>query len=170
MIAALRGSAGRSDGFHSVSFLSFVRPEAQEGGENEDLLSDVTNTQKGSIASAISGAVVGLMREYTGRGPTRARTYMNEDLISVVLQDTLTMGERSLVRDGEVDLVLASRKAFQRTMSREMIAAVEEHSGRRVLAFLSSNHVDPDIAIESFVLVARAADGVGSENHGTAPG
>lgn len=159
MNAALRGSAGRSDGLHSVSFLSFVRPEAQEGGENEDLLSDVTNTQKGSIASAISGAVVGLMREYTGRGPTRARTYINEDLISVVLQDTLTMGERSLVRDGEVELVLASRKAFQRTMSREMIAAVEEHSGRRVLAFLSANHIDPDIAIESFFLLPRSSDG-----------
>lgn len=119
----------------------------------------MTNTQKGSIASAISGAVVGLMREYTGRGPTRARTYINEDLISVVLQDTLTMGERSLVRDGEIELVLASRKAFQRTMSREMIAAVEEHSRRRVLAFLSANHIDPDIAIESFFLLPRSSDG-----------
>jgi uncharacterized protein YbcI len=129
----------------------------------------VTNTQKGSVASAISAAVVGLMREYTGRGPTRARTYMNEDLISVVLQDTLTMGERSLVRDGEVELVLASRKAFQRTMSREMVAAVEEHTGRHVLAFLSSNHVDPDIAIESFVLVPRSADGATGENGGPEP-
>lgn len=96
------------------------------------------------------------MREYTGRGPTKARTYIHEDLITVVLQDTLTMGERSLVRDGEVDLVLASRKAFQRTMSAQMIAAVERHSGRSVFAFLSDNHVDPDVAIESFVLVPEA--------------
>jgi uncharacterized protein YbcI len=92
------------------------------------------------------------MREYTGRGPTKARTYINDDLISVVLQDTLTMGERSLVRDGEVELVLASRKAFQRTMSTEMIAAVERLSGRKVFAFLSDNHIDPDVAVESFVL------------------
>jgi uncharacterized protein YbcI len=96
------------------------------------------------------------MREYTGRGPTKARTYIDEDLINVVLQDTLTMGERSLVRDGQVDLVLTSRKAFQRTMSSQMIAAVERHSGRRVLAFLSDNHIDPDIAVETFVLVPRA--------------
>jgi uncharacterized protein YbcI len=102
------------------------------------------------------------MREYTGRGPTRARTYIDEDLISVVLQDTLTMGERSLVRDGEVDLVLASRKAFQRTMSRQMIAAVEAHSGRTVLAFLSDNHIDPDVAVESFVLTPRSEDSNGS--------
>ncbi|MCW3018412.1 MAG: hypothetical protein JWN10_720, partial [Solirubrobacterales bacterium] len=138
-------------------------PESQEGGENEDVLSDLANTQKGSMASAISGAVVQLMREYTGRGPTRARTYVNEDLITVVLQDTLTMGERSLVRDGEVDLVLASRKAFQRTMSEQLTAAIEEHSGRHVLAFLSENHIDPDIAIESFVLAPRSEDGVGGE-------
>ena len=104
---------------------------------------------KGSIASAISSVVVQLMREHTGRGPTRARTYINEDLITVVLQDTLTMGERSLVRDGEVDLVLASRKAFQRAMSREMIAAVEKHSRRTVLAFLGDNHIEPDVAVES---------------------
>ena len=65
------------------------------------------------------------------------------------------MGERSLVRDGEVDLVLASRKAFQRAMSREMIAAVEKHSRRTVLAFLGDNHIEPDVAVESFVLVPR---------------
>jgi uncharacterized protein YbcI len=93
------------------------------------------------------------MREYTGRGPTKARTYINDDLITVVLQDTLTMGERSLVRDGEVELVLASRKAFQRTMSVQMIEAVERLSARKVFAFLSDNHVDPDVAVETFVLV-----------------
>lgn len=86
-------------------------------------MSDIPTTPKGSIASAISSAVVQLMREYTGRGPTKARTYIDEDLITVVLQDTLTMGERSLVRDGELDLVLTSRRAFQRTMRSQLIAA-----------------------------------------------
>jgi len=119
-------------------------------------LSDVAETPKGSVSSAISGAVVQLMREYTGRGPTKARTYINEDLITVVLQDTLTMGERSLVRDGEGELVISTRKAFQRTMSSQMIAAVERHSGRNVMAFLSDNHIDPDVAVESFVLVPRS--------------
>ncbi|HEX4115344.1 MAG TPA: DUF2294 domain-containing protein [Solirubrobacteraceae bacterium] len=119
-------------------------------------------TPKGSISAAISSAVVQLMREYTGRGPTKARTYIDEDLITVVLQDTLTMGERSLVRDGEADLVLTSRKAFQRTMSTQMIAAIERHSGRSVYAFLSDNHIDPDIAVETFVL-APLADGEGND-------
>jgi uncharacterized protein YbcI len=131
-------------------------------------LSDSTSTPKGSIASAISGAVVQLMREYTGRGPTKARTYIDEDLITVVLQDTLTMGERSLVRDGEGELVLTSRKAFQRTMSSQMVAAVERHSGRSVFAFLSDNHLDPDVAVESFVLVPRAIDDGDSDVSGSA--
>jgi uncharacterized protein YbcI len=107
----------------------------------------------GSKNAAISRAIVQLLHDYTGRGPTKARTDISEDLISVVLQDTLTMGERSLVRDGRGDLVLTLRSAFQDTMSTQMIAAVEQHSGRRVLAFLSANNIDPDIAIESFVLV-----------------
>jgi uncharacterized protein YbcI len=97
------------------------------------------------------------MHEYTGRGPTKARTYISDDLITVVLQDTLTMGERSLVRDGKAELVIATRKAFQQTMASQLVAAVERESGRQVLAFLSENHVDPDIAVESFVLVPDGA-------------
>jgi len=114
-----------------------------------------------SPAAAISKATVKLLHEYTGRGPTKARTYISEDLISIVLEDTLTMGERSLARDGEKDLVLASRQAFQRTMGADLIAAVERHSGRQVHAFLSGNHINPDVAVESFVLVpgtGRAAN------------
>jgi uncharacterized protein YbcI len=120
-----------------------------------------------SVAGAISKATVKLLLEYTGRGPTKARTYISQDLISVVLQDTLTKGELSLVREGENKLVMETRRAFQRTMSDDMVAAVEEHSGRKVRAFLSDNHIDPDIAVESFVLEpladAPAENGAGAQ-------
>ena len=115
-------------------------------------MSAAENIPQKSIAAAISNATVKLMAEYTGRGPTKARTYISDDLVTVVLQDTLTMGERSLVRDGQAELVIATRKAFQRTMASQLIAAVERESGRKVLAFLSDNHIDPDVAVESFVL------------------
>jgi uncharacterized protein YbcI len=123
----------------------------------------------GSIASSISNAMVRLLSEYTGRGPTKARTYINEDLISIVLQDTLTKGEQSLVRDGNVELVLASRKAYQNTMRADLVTAVEEFSGRKVMAFLSDNHLDPDVAVESFVLTPRSEESSanGSANHAT---
>jgi uncharacterized protein YbcI len=116
----------------------------------------IENPPVGSVTAAISNATVKLLHAYTGRGPTKARTYVNENLITVVLEDTLTMGERSLVLNGEVDLVMATRKAFQRTMGPELVAAVERESGREVYAFLSDNRADPDVAVESFVLVPRA--------------
>ena len=119
----------------------------------------------GTKASAISNATVRLLSEYTGRGPTKARTYISEDLITVVLQDTLTRGERSLVSNGESELVLASRKAYQRTMGASLVASVEEITGRKVIAFLSDNHISPDYAVETFVLEPLAHEaGGGSES------
>lgn len=106
----------------------------------------------GELALRISNTVVRLLAEYTGRGPTKAKTYISDELITVVLRDSLTKGERSLSRKGEVDTVLKTRWAYQQVMSTELIAAVEECSGRRVAAFMSANHIDPDVAIESFLL------------------
>lgn len=119
-----------------------------------------------SPAASISNRVVQLMSSYTGRGPTKAWTSVDEDLISVVLRDTLTKGERSLVSDGRSDLVLGMRKAYQNTMRDELVAAIEQISGRKVHAFLSDNHIDPDIAIESFVMEPRSGDGSGDPSSG----
>ena len=108
-----------------------------------------------SISSAISKAAVALLSEYTGRGPTEARTYIKEDLIIVVLYDTLTSEERAIVRDGGADLVLSARQAFQRAMEPDLSGTVERLSGRTTMACLSHNHLDPDIVVESFVLAPR---------------
>ena len=122
----------------------------------------------GSKAAAISNHVVRTMSEYTGRGPTKARTYINDGVVTVVLQDTLTKGERSLVSDDLDRLVLTMRKAFQGTMRQDLVAGVETILGRRVVAFMSDNHIDPDVAVEVFMLAPRedggprdAADGTG---------
>ncbi len=115
------------------------------------------HTTSGSKGAAISNMVVHTMTEYTGRGPTRARTYFGDDVLTVVLRDTLTKGERSLVGDGLDDLVLVTRKAFQATMREDLINGVEEILGRKVQAFMSDNHIDPDISVEVFVLEPDAA-------------
>jgi uncharacterized protein YbcI len=109
----------------------------------------------GAVAAAVSNAIVGLVREYTGRGPTRARTHISGDLVSVVMGDALTKAERSLVGDGKGELVLQIRHEFQRTMRDQMIGAVEEITERKVIAFMSDNHIDPDMGIEAFVLEPR---------------
>ena len=71
----------------------------------------------GSHGLAVSNLVVRLLSEYTGRGPTRARTHFNDNLVTVVVQDLLTKGERSLIRDGKTDLVLETRRAYQRSIA-----------------------------------------------------
>jgi uncharacterized protein YbcI len=107
---------------------------------------------RGSTASAISNHVVRLLADYTGRGPTRAKTVISGDLVTVVLADTMTKGERSLAQDGKADLVLQVRHEFQRTMREDLVAGVEMLLERKVIAFMSSNHIDPDMAVEVFVL------------------
>ena len=94
-----------------------------------------------------------LLSEYTGRGATQARTHFNDNLITVVVQDLMTKGEHSLIRNGKGDLVLETRRAYQDSMGDELSAGVEDITGRKVIAFLSANHLEPDIAIE---LQARA--------------
>ena len=112
----------------------------------------------GSKAAAISNHIVRTMSEYTGRGPTKARTYLNDAVVTCVLQDTLTKGERSLVGDDLDELVLTMRKAFQGTMGQVLIDGVEEILGRNVIAFMSDNHIDPDVAVEVFLLAPADAD------------
>ena len=114
--------------------------------------------QSGSLAAAIANRVVRVLSDYTGRGPTKSRAYIHDDLISVVVQDTLTKGERSLVSDGKADVVLLMRKEFQDTMRKEFVAGIEELTGRKVIAFFSANHINPDAALESFLLAPAQDD------------
>ena len=117
----------------------------------------------GSKAAAISNMTVRLLSQYTGRGPTKARTVVHDDLVTVVLQDTMTRGELTLVDHDHRELVLATRKTFQDVMGADLIAGVEEILQREVLAFLSANHIDPDIAVETFILVP--AEDAAADDH-----
>ena len=121
-------------------------------------MASIDTTLAGSKAAAISNMVVRLTSQYTGRGPTKARTYINDDLVTVVLQDSLTKGERTLVGHGDRELVLSTRKAFQDAMEDDFVVGIHEILGREVVAFLSANRAEPDYAVESFIL-APAVDG-----------
>jgi uncharacterized protein YbcI len=112
-------------------------------------------TPSDRMSSTISNAVVRLLSEYTGRRPTRAQTYIDEDLIIVVVYDALTHVERAIVRNGSIDLVLATRDACNKAMKPDLVAAVERLSGRSTTALLSQNHIDPDVTVTFFVLAPR---------------
>jgi len=105
-----------------------------------------------SANAQISDAAVKLLNEYTGRGPTRSRTTIDRDTVMIMLGDTLTRGERKLVEDGRAESVLKLRHEYQLTMRDDLVAAVEDATERKVIAFMSQNHIDPDLAVEVFAL------------------
>jgi uncharacterized protein YbcI len=107
---------------------------------------------RSSLHAAISDMVVRITAEYTGRGPTRARTTISDEWVFVTLSDTLTKGERTLASTGRTQFVRETRKAFQDAMRDQMSRELEALTGRRVIAFMSDNHIDPDLAIECFRL------------------
>jgi uncharacterized protein YbcI len=106
----------------------------------------------GVLQARISEAVVRLLAERTGRGPTKARTTISRDLVVVVLQDSLSSGELFLAGSDRAEQVLDTRRAYQDSMRPDYIAAIEALTERTVAAFMSANHIDPDLAAEIFVL------------------
>ena len=100
----------------------------------------------------ISRAMVGLYKDATGRGPGRARTYVEDGLVVTILHDTMTKAERTLKDEHLEDHVRNLRRIFQGTFREEAIAVVERLTGAKVLAFLSDHAVDSDYAVEAFVL------------------
>ncbi len=109
----------------------------------------------GALAAAISNRMVRILRSYSGRGPTKARTTVGRDHVLVVLHDTLTTAERTLVAHGNGELVLQTRHSLQKAMREEATRMVNELTGRTVIGFMSDNHIDPDLAAEVFVLEPR---------------
>jgi uncharacterized protein YbcI len=123
----------------------------------------------GELSAEISNAIVALMADYTGRGPSQSQTYVHQNLIVCILHDGLTKGERSLVADGKEDAVLQMRHTYQGTMRSELITVVERLTGRKVAAFMSDNHVNPDVAVETFVLELLDGDPIVSEDDDGGP-
>jgi uncharacterized protein YbcI len=108
---------------------------------------------QGEDLAEITNGIVRLFRDYYGRGPTRAKTYLLDDLYVVtVLRDTMTTVERTLVERGESDLVRRVRLAFQEAMAESFEAVVEKATGRRVASYHSQLLTDPDVGFEFFLL------------------
>jgi uncharacterized protein YbcI len=107
---------------------------------------------RGSARSAIANAIVRLHAEHYGRGPTRARAHVAEDFVLVILEDVFTTAERTLLAAGRGDQVQGTRAAFAEAMRDRFVAAVEAACGRRVRAFMSQTNLDPEMAVELFVL------------------
>ena len=115
-------------------------------------------TPGGEIAAAISAMAVRLMHERTGRGAARSRTYLQGDLAVVVLSDTFTAVERTLLERGEVELVLGLRRALVAAMREDLITGVAAFTAREVVAFMADHHIQPDVTVVIFVLGPSPSD------------
>ena len=106
----------------------------------------------GEMLAAISTRIVQLLRENYGRGPSRAKSYAMDDCVVCVLRNGFTAHERTIVEGGQPGRVIEMRQDFQRLMERQYRETIEAITGRRVVAFLSQAHLQPDITLEIFFL------------------
>ncbi len=106
----------------------------------------------GELNAAITSALVGIHTEHLGRGPRSASTFHYGHILVTLMHEVLTPAERTLARANQAEAVDHIRHLFQETMEADFRQAVERLTGRKVLAFISGNHIDPDIAAELFIL------------------
>jgi uncharacterized protein YbcI len=107
---------------------------------------------QGDALAAISNGLAQLHMRYYGRGPTKAKSHFIDDIVVCVLWNGFTTVERTLLGRGEGEAVEAFRRTFQKTMEDQFTAVVEEATGREVSAYMSQVHVNPDVAVELFML------------------
>jgi uncharacterized protein YbcI len=106
----------------------------------------------GDVLTAISDGLVALLKEYYGRGPTRAKSYYEDDLVVCLLRGGFTRVEQTLLESGRGGSVIQQRMDFQDVMRDRFASVIEEATGRLVIGFMSGNQQDPDMMCEVFIL------------------
>jgi uncharacterized protein YbcI len=107
----------------------------------------------GQLLATISTSIVAILREHYGRGPMKAKTYLLDDIIVVVMRGSgFTPLEQTIMDSGDGGRVVAMRENFQRMMEDRYKQTIRELTGRNVVAFLSQAHVEPDITMEIFFI------------------
>ena len=104
------------------------------------------------MLTAISDGLVGLLKEFYGRGPSRAKSYYQDDLVVCVLRGGFTRVEETLLEGGRGPAVIHQRMEFQELMRERFEAVIERATGRRVIGFMSGNQQHPDMMCEVFIL------------------
>ncbi len=120
---------------------------------------------RGEVLASISTGLVRLHSRYYGKGPTKAKTYHVNDTVICILRGGFTTVERTLIDDGNVEAVYQIRRSFQRAMESQFTAVVEGAVERKVIAYMSQVHQEPDLAVEIFVLEPAEERIVGMHEH-----
>jgi uncharacterized protein YbcI len=134
-------------------FGRITRVRAGVGLCDQDMEADSLPTLTGGqLNAALSRAIVQLHNQHLGRGPTKGHAFYRGSVVVVILEDTLTKAERSLIAAGKTDTVRDVRRHLLETMRPDLVAAVERLTGCRVVCLLADNETEPDVAAEVFVL------------------
>ena len=120
----------------------------------------------GAARQTIANDMVRLHAEYYGRGPTKARVFSDGPFLAVVLEETFTPAEKTLIARGEADGIQDIRRRFQRVMKEQFVSVIEQATGQQVRAFLSETNLEEDISVEIFILAAGRTDMSGFEEAG----
>lgn len=104
------------------------------------------------MLTAISDGMVALLKEFYGRGPTRTKSYYEDDLVVCLLRGGFSRVEQTLLEGGRGSSVIQQRMEFQELMRERFEEVVERATDRRVIGFMSGNQQDPDIMCEVFIL------------------
>ena len=115
----------------------------------------------GEVLTAISDGMVGLLKEFYGRGPTRTKTYYEDELVVCLLRGGFSRVEQTLLEGGRGHSVIQQRMDFQDLMRERFEGVIEQATGRNVIGFMSGNQQDPDMICEVFILAP--SDLVGSD-------
>ena len=108
--------------------------------------------QHGDVLTEISDGLVGLLKEFYGHGPTRTKSYFQDDLVVCLLRGGFSRVERTLLEGGRGDAVIQQRMDFQEVMRERFVEVVERATGRSVIGFMSGNQQHPDLMCEVFIL------------------
>ena len=112
--------------------------------------------------AAISTSIVAILRDHYGRGPMKAKTYALDDIIVVVMRGSgFTPLEQTMMDSGDGSNIVAMREHFQEMMAKRYKDMIEQLTNRKVLAFISQAHIEPDITIEMF-FIDRPLEGFGA--------
>lgn len=106
----------------------------------------------GDVLTAISDGMVALLKEFYGRGPTRVKSYYEDDLVVCVLRGGFSRVEQTLLEGGRGPAVIQQRMEFQELMRERFEAVIEHATGRPVIGFMSGNQQHPDMMCEVFIL------------------
>ena len=121
---------------------------------------DKSQLTGGELNAAITSALVGIQTKHLGRGPKTASTFHYGNVVVTLMHEVMTPAEKTLARSDKAEAVIQMRHLFQETMEADFTAAVERLTGCKVVAFISGNHVNPDVAAETFLLDSALTNAV----------